>query len=141
MRSPVRSYWQFLSVLLTQHTATPANDLTAILQREAVYCAIGRTCVRMKTVIPFNQWLQDTLIPEARSTNPQYSLIKRRIAWMVGKWMSSDSASPNDPNVWGLLVGLMQGGVPGTDPVVRLTAAVALKECLDVRICYLLSFK
>ena len=86
----------------------------------------------MKAVIPFDQWLASTLIPEARETNPQYPLIKRRIAWLVGKWIGSESTSPNDARVWELLVWLLQDRGPGTDAVVRLTAAVALKDCLDV---------
>lgn len=113
-------------------TAKPVVDLDSILLREAVYCAIGRTCVRMRAVIPFDAWLASTLVPEAREANPQYPLIKRRIAWLVGKWMASDCASPNDPKVWELLVWLLKDRGPGTDAVVRLTAAVALKECLDV---------
>lgn len=113
-------------------SAKPATDLDSILVREAVYCAIGRTCLRMRDVIPFDEWLSTTLIAEAREANPQYPLIKRRIAWLVGKWMASDCASPNNPNVWELLVWLLRDRGPGTDAVVRLTAAVALKECLDV---------
>jgi hypothetical protein len=36
--------------------------------------------------------------------------------------------------IWEVLVHLLKDRGPGTDPVVRLTAVVALKECLDV--CY-----
>ncbi|KAF7790859.1 hypothetical protein EIP86_001817 [Pleurotus ostreatoroseus] len=109
----------------------PATDLQSILVREAVYCAIGRTCIRMRDVIPFDEWLSTTLIAEARETNPQYPLIKRRIAWLVGKWIASDCASPNNPHVWDLLVWLLKDRGQGTDAVVRLTAAVALKEAID----------
>ncbi|KAJ3559178.1 hypothetical protein NM688_g492 [Phlebia brevispora] len=111
--------------------AKPVTDLESILIREAVYCAIGRTCTRMRTVIPFDAWLETKLIPEAQERNPQYPLIKRRIAWLIGKWMASDCASPNNPKVWELIVWLLKDRGPGTDAVVRLTAAVALKECLD----------
>lgn len=121
-----------MTYFLIHTVATPATDLTGILQREAVYCAIGRTSTRMKQDIPFDEWLSSTLLPEAQETNPQYPIIKRRIAWLVGKWVGSDSTSPNNPKVWQLLVGLLQDHGPGTDGVVRLTAAVALKECLDV---------
>ena len=86
----------------------------------------------MRDVIPFDEWLSTTLIAEARETNPQYPLIKRRIAWLVGKWIASDCASPNNPHVWDLLVWLLKDRGQGTDAVVRLTAAVALKEAIDV---------
>jgi hypothetical protein len=39
----------------------------------------------------------------------------------------------NDPNVWDILTHLLQDRGPGTDSVVRLTAATALQECVDVR--------
>lgn len=42
-------------------------------------------------------------------------------------------APANDPNVWELLVHLLRDRGPGTDSVVRLTAAAALRECIDVR--------
>jgi len=39
----------------------------------------------------------------------------------------------NDPNIWELLIHLLRDRGPGTDFVVRLTAATALRECIDVR--------
>jgi hypothetical protein len=39
----------------------------------------------------------------------------------------------NDPNIWELLIHLLRDRGPGTDSVVRLTAATALRECIDVR--------
>jgi len=61
-----------------------------------------------------------------------YPIIKRRIAWLVGKWIADSCSSPNNPKVWQILVHLLQDRGPGTDAVVRLTAAVALRECVDV---------
>lgn len=63
-----------------------------------------------------------------------YPIIKRRIAWLIGKWISNECSSPNNPTVWEILVYLMQDRGPGTDAVVRLTAAITLKECVDVRL-------
>lgn len=108
------------------------SDLPSILQKEAMYCAIGRCANRLKDEIPFEQWLETTLLPEARETNPSYPIIKRRIAWLIGKWLSSDCSTPNNPKVWEILTYLLQDRSPGSDSVVRLTAAVAIKECVDV---------
>lgn len=68
---------------------------------------------------------------------PSYPIIKRRIAWLIGKWISESCASPNNPRVWEILTHLLKDRGPGTDTVVRLTAAVALQECLDVRKLFL----
>lgn len=60
--------------------------------------------------------------------------MKRRIAWLIGKWVSEDCASPANPLIWDVLVHLLKDRGPSTDTVVRLTAATALKDCMDVRI-------
>ncbi len=129
--------------------AHPSTDLTSILQKEALYCALGRCASRMKDVITFDEWLSTDLAAEVRSTNPRlarnpiyqgfptkiqrsFPIIKRRIAWLIGKWISSECSTPNNPRVWEVLVYLLQDRGSGTDAVVRLTAAVALQECVDV---------
>jgi len=133
-------------------------DLPSIIQKEALYCAIGRCAPRLKDIIPFEQWLSHNLIFEARETNPKsvslpshspldtsyfpssYPIVKRRIAWLIGKWIS-DMCSPADSStIWEVLVHLLRDRGHGTDAVVRLTAAVALKECIDVRFIHPSSF-
>ncbi|KAF8076536.1 armadillo-type protein [Lyophyllum atratum] len=129
-------YPQFVTPLLESTfkqiaARPPSGDLQSVLQKEAIYCALGRCATRLKDVIPFNDWLEHTLIPEARDPNPSYPIIKRRIAWLIGKWVSDSCASPNNPRIWEVLVHLLKDRGPGTDYVVRLTAGVALKECVD----------
>ncbi|KAK7470477.1 hypothetical protein VKT23_001903 [Stygiomarasmius scandens] len=109
----------------------PAPDLDSAIQKEALYCAIGRCCQRLKGSIPFNEWLQQTLIVEAHDTSPHSPILKRRIAWVLGKWMSEQCVDPNNPLIWRILVHLLGDRQPGTDTVVRLTAAVALREGVD----------
>ncbi|KAG6821587.1 hypothetical protein H0H93_000096 [Arthromyces matolae] len=134
-------YPQYLTPLLEstfkQITAQPPPtdaqdlDLEVVLQKEAIYCALGRCAGRLKEVIPFNDWLNQTLAFEAQITNPKYPLIKRRIAWLIGKWVSEECTTPNNPKIWEVLVHLLKDRRQGTDYVVRLTAVMAIKECLD----------
>jgi hypothetical protein len=136
----------------------PTVDLSSVIQKEALYCAIGRCASRLKDVIPFNEWLEHSLVPEARETNPKsvtsinffsfdeaclscdllvcdsFPIVKRRIAWLMGQWIGNGCSPANNPRVWDVLVHLLQDRGAGTDAVVRLTAAVALRECVDV--CY-----
>ncbi|KZT12770.1 ARM repeat-containing protein [Laetiporus sulphureus 93-53] len=107
------------------------SDLDSVVQKEALYCAIGRCAQKLKGVIPFEQWLERTLVREAQETNPSYPILKRRIAWLVGKWVSVDCCPANNALIWQILLYLLQDRGPGTDEVVRLTAAMALRECLD----------
>ncbi|KJA30164.1 hypothetical protein HYPSUDRAFT_125792 [Hypholoma sublateritium FD-334 SS-4] len=114
-----------------QVAAQPSVGLDAVVQKEALYCAVGRCALRLKNVLKFDQWLQGTFFQETHDTNPTYPIIKRRIAWLIGKWVSDESTSPNNPKIWEILVHLLQDHGPGSDTVVRLTAAAALRECVD----------
>lgn len=51
--------------------------------------------------------------------------------------MSESCTTANDPKIWEVLVHLLQDRGPGTDAVVRLTAAAALRECVDVCIWFI----
>lgn len=51
--------------------AQPTVDLSSIIQKEALYCAIGRCALRLKDQIPFDQWLEQHLAVEARENNPR----------------------------------------------------------------------
>ena len=66
----------------------------------------------------------------------RYPIIKRRIAWLIGKWVSESCYTPKDPKIWEILVHLLQDHDVGTDTVVRLTATIALRECVDVSLIY-----
>ncbi|KAJ8523493.1 hypothetical protein ONZ45_g125 [Pleurotus djamor] len=107
------------------------SDLQGIIEKEALYCALGRCAGRLKDTIPFDSWLQTTLIVEARDPHPSSPIIKRRIAWLIGKWVNEQCTTPNNPHIWQILLQLLRDRGPGTDSVVRLTAAVALGECVD----------
>lgn len=56
-------------MLITVFQAAPCTTLTEIVQKEAVYCAVGRCAGQLQNHVDFNQWLQSKLIPEARETN------------------------------------------------------------------------
>lgn len=107
------------------------SDIQSILQKEALYCAIGRCGIHLKDLLPFNKWLEHTLTSEARETNPSYPIIKRRIAWVIGKWVADRCTSPNNPKIWDILLHLLKDRGVGTDAVVRLTAAIAVGECVN----------
>ena len=59
--------------------------------------------------------------------------MKRRIAWLLGKLVADECLMANNTVLWQVLVHLLQDQGPGSDAVVRLTAAIAIRECVDVR--------
>ncbi|KAF8195734.1 armadillo-type protein [Mycena galopus ATCC 62051] len=104
-----------------------ASNLQEVIQKEALYCAIGRCSSRLKTMIPFEQWLATTLAAEAKSSETIYAIIKRRIAWLLGKWASESCISATNNLMWEILILLLKD----SDSVVRFTAAISLRECID----------
>lgn len=52
-------------------SAQQSADLAGVLQKEALYCAIGRCASRMKGVIPFEEWLATDLVREVRENDPR----------------------------------------------------------------------
>jgi len=126
--------------------------MEGIIQKEALYCAVGRCARSLKDVIDFEAALETTFIVEVRETNPEYvhlnrssahqlicvlpryTIIKRRLAWLIGKWISEECGTPNDPKLWDVLSFLLSHEA---DTVVRLTAAAALRECVGVSVTYL----
>ncbi|KAI1796323.1 ARM repeat-containing protein [Ganoderma leucocontextum] len=109
----------------------PATDLPAIIQKEALYCAVGRCAIRLKDTIPFEEWLENSLMAEAQETHPSYPIVKRRIAWLLGKLILDECLTANNVTLWRVLVHLLQDQGPGSDAVVRLTAAINIRECVD----------
>lgn len=123
-----------VKILIDRLTVAPATDLPSILRKEALYCAVGRCAHRLKDSIPFEEWLNNSLAVEALNPVSEYRIIKRRIAWLFGKWFAESNLSDSKAKVYEVLVQLMQSQGEGSDPVVRLTAATALKDCIDVRL-------
>jgi hypothetical protein len=90
------------------------------------------THLRLKLGRPTqSQWTYEPKLTIVKFSYHSYPIIKRRIAWLIGKWVSDECAVANSM-VWEVLVHLLQDRGPGTDAVVRLTAAVALRECANV---------
>ncbi|KAI5123421.1 hypothetical protein M0805_006126 [Coniferiporia weirii] len=119
-----------LQATFNQVVGLPTVDVDSIVQKEALYCAIGRCALRLRNVIPFQQWVAQNLAAEAWDSNPNYPIIKRRIAWVLGKWVSDECGLPSS-DVWNILIHLLSDRGQGSDAVVRFTAAVALRECVD----------
>lgn len=109
----------------------PTTSLQSIIQKEAIYCAIGRCASRLQDVIPFSEWMRHYLAVEAKERYPNFPIIKRRIAWLIGRWIGDMGTPATDPIVWEVLIHLLSDRGEGTDAVVRFTAAHALQECVD----------
>lgn len=57
----------------------------------------------------------------------------------MGKLVSEESIVPDD-KIWSILLYLLNDHNTGSDLVVRFTSAVAVGECIDVSIHYLMKW-
>lgn len=73
-----------------------------------------------------------TLLTLRCSCSRSYRIIKRRIAWVIGKWHALHTSPSSNPQVWEILLHLMKDHGPSSDPVVRFSASEALRQCIDV---------
>jgi hypothetical protein len=60
-------------------------------------------------------------------------ILKFRMAWFIGQWVSADEDSALLPIIWNALTHLLSDRSEGSDVAVRLSAATAIKQSVDVR--------
>ncbi|KAK4688100.1 importin-11, partial [Tremellales sp. Uapishka_1] len=119
--------------ILAQAEAIPPDDLPSIIRREAVYCALGRMSRSISGVngMDFNallngigEWIGQDL--------PLHRILKRRVAWLIGQWVSADEECAKLSMVWQILLHLLAERGEASDRAVNLTAALGIKECCDL---------
>nr|ODN85642.1 hypothetical protein L203_04892 [Cryptococcus depauperatus CBS 7841] len=119
--------------LLSEIDSLPLNDLQSVLRREAVYCALGRLSRSMTIYggLDINQMLTE-MSSWINQGQPLHRIVKRRVAWFIGEWVSGDEESAKLPVVWQMLLYLLSERGDSSDKAVNITAAVAIKECIDL---------
>ncbi|EJD53690.1 ran binding protein 11 [Auricularia subglabra TFB-10046 SS5] len=108
-----------------------SRDLNVILQEEALYCALGNTIHHLHNAVDFDSWTRTTVIQQVRSTNPDHRILKRRVAWLIGKWVSQCQPRITTSHVWQVLSHLLSDKGESSDIAVRLTASSALRDSVD----------
>lgn len=66
------------------------------------------------------------------AANTSHRILKRRVAWLIGQWVGSDEECAKLPAVWEILLHLLAERGESTDMAVKLTAAISVKESVDV---------
>ncbi|GMK54406.1 hypothetical protein CspeluHIS016_0109920 [Cutaneotrichosporon spelunceum] len=125
--------------ILSEAEALPPSDLPNILRKEAVYCAMGRLSRSLATYsqghpgqgVDFNAFLHGVGSWLGQG-QPLHRILKRRVAWLIGQWVGSDEECAKLPLVWEILLHLLAERGEATDMAVNLTAAISVKECVDL---------
>lgn len=115
-----------LSILKTVSESQP-TDVSSIIQKDAVYCAIGLFAHNLHDNLDFDSWFTSILIPESQSKHQFNEIIRRRIAWIVGNWVQVKASKSIRVDIYKTLLSLMMDN----DYCVCLTAINSLQVSVD----------
>ncbi|KAK9506660.1 hypothetical protein O3M35_008554 [Rhynocoris fuscipes] len=111
------------------HALAGPDDIPAILNKDAVYNAVGIAAFDLYDEVNFDEWLTTTLVNELRIPGSNYRIIRRRVAWLIGCWTGVKLSSDLHPIIYEAMIPLLKSS---EDMVVRLTAANTIRIVVDV---------
>lgn len=109
--------------------ATPTNE--DVLFKDSVYTAIGLSAAVINSQVDFDGFISSTLVPEVQKENPGYNILRRRIAILLGQWISVKVSDQSKPLVYQIYQHLLHKDDPLNDQVVRVTAGRHFKRIAD----------
>ncbi|KAI9336874.1 armadillo-type protein [Pilaira anomala] len=112
---------------LVERVAT-VTDRQSLLFKDAVYGAIGLGVNSLYGRLDFEPFVMTRLVQELQNKDPNFKILRRRIGWMLGKWVTEGISSDCRKVIYEILLELMS---EEEDLVVRLTAAHGLKQAVD----------
>uniref|UniRef100_A0A3Q3EAT6 Importin-11 n=1 Tax=Labrus bergylta TaxID=56723 RepID=A0A3Q3EAT6_9LABR len=122
------NYSQTLTPVLldmVQNLQGPTNveEPVQLLMKDAVYNAVGLAAYELFDNVDFDQWFKNQLLGELQVSHNRYKLIRRRVIWLIGQWISVKFKSDLRPLLYEVILSLMQD----PDLVVRIETATTLK--------------
>ncbi|KAI8899690.1 armadillo-type protein [Globomyces pollinis-pini] len=100
----------------------------SIIFQEAVYCSIGLGASDLYDYLDFDDWMLKRLLGESERKHDDLKIIRKRIANLLGQWVSVKCSKESRPFVYQILLSLLHSN---EDIVVRLTAVNSLKLAVD----------
>ncbi|KAJ8414030.1 hypothetical protein AAFF_G00066280 [Aldrovandia affinis] len=102
---------------------TNVEEPMTLLIKDAVYNAVGLAAYELFDNVDFDLWFKNQLLGELQVSHHSYKLIRRRVIWLIGQWISVKFKSDLRPLLYEAILGLMQD----PDLVVRIETATTLK--------------
>ena len=103
-------------------------DLQTILQKDAIYNAVGLAAFDLFDEVDFDSWLSNGITKELSISDSNYRIVRRRVVWLIGQWSGVKLSPSYRPKLYELLLPVLG---PEEDLVVRIVAAKALKVVID----------
>ncbi|XP_066986451.1 importin-11 [Macrobrachium rosenbergii] len=117
-----------MEMVRSSHSPVDPRDYHGILQKDAVYNAVGLAAFELFDDIDFDQWFTSSLINELKVKDSNYRIIRRRVIWLIGQWTSVKFSPEHRPTLYEACIHLLS---TEEDFVVRLSAAMTLMHSVD----------
>uniref|UniRef100_A0A8C9WY09 Importin-11 n=1 Tax=Sander lucioperca TaxID=283035 RepID=A0A8C9WY09_SANLU len=82
--------------------------LLDMVQNLQVYNAVGLAAYELFDNVDFDQWFKNQLLGELQVGHHRYKLIRRRVIWLIGQWISVKFKSDLRPLLYEVILSLMQ---------------------------------
>ncbi|XP_051924446.1 importin-11 [Hippocampus zosterae] len=116
-----------LDMVQNLHGPTNVEDPVQLLMKDAVFNAVGLVADQLYDNVDFDQWFKNQLLGELQVSHHRYKLIRRRVIWLIGQWISVGFKSDHRPLLYEVILSLMRD----PDLVVRIETATTLKLTVD----------
>uniref|UniRef100_A0A4W4GK96 Importin-11 n=1 Tax=Electrophorus electricus TaxID=8005 RepID=A0A4W4GK96_ELEEL len=64
------------------------DDPAQLLLKDSVYNAVGLAAYELFDSVDFDQWFSNQLLAELQVSHNRYKVIRRRVIWLIGQWIS-----------------------------------------------------
>ncbi|KAI9786020.1 MAG: hypothetical protein M1816_008172 [Peltula sp. TS41687] len=109
-------------------TALGSDDL---LFKDAAYAALGLSASAIHQHLDFDSFLKARLIAEVQESRSGSNILRRRIAILLGQWVSIKISEENRPLVYQIFQHLLDRTDPMNDQIVRVTAGKHFRHVVD----------
>ncbi|KAG9243299.1 armadillo-type protein [Calycina marina] len=117
--------------LLTFFESVAGSSQASVVTKDAVYTAMGLSAPVVFQSFDFDSFLTRTLINDVQQTGQGYKVLRRRIAILIGQWITVNVSEKNRILVYELYQHLLNKNDATNDQVVRVTAARQFKFVVD----------
>uniref|UniRef100_A0A8C9W1F9 Importin-11 n=1 Tax=Scleropages formosus TaxID=113540 RepID=A0A8C9W1F9_SCLFO len=96
------------SQTLTPVLLDMVQNLPCVSSLIPVYNAVGLAAYELFDNVDFDSWFKNQLLAELQVSHHSYKLIRRRVIWLIGQWISVKFKSDLRPLLYEAILSLMQ---------------------------------
>jgi hypothetical protein len=117
--------------LLLFFQSVSGADQGNVVSKDAIYTALGLSAPVVCQDFDFDSFLTSTLVNDVQRVGPGYKVLRRRIAILLGQWITIKVSEQNRALVYQIFQHLLKAEDEVNDHVVRVTAARQLRLVVD----------